>query len=297
MATVAPAHDLSDIGFKFGTYPVVGGDQAKPVHKIRVPKFESLEAERAHRKLHQAAALRWLGYNGYNNEGAGGHVTVRDPVMPDHFWINPHGKSFSQMRPEDLCFVNEEGVVVEGGNMHSINPAGYVIHSAIHKARPDVIAAVHCHSVPSKAFSALGIKLDPINQDACRFHNDHSICFHHGGIAFKKDEGTAIAKALGDNKAVILGNHGHLTVGKTVDAATFLFGAFDRCIQAQMLADTAAAARGIKTIRVSEEAADYSRKNYTDEMTYIMFQSAFEDVVRASNGELTFHVRGELPRE
>lgn len=52
--------------------------------------------------------------------------------------------------------------------MHSINPAGYVIHSAIHQARPDVIAAVHCHSVPSKAFSSLGIKLDPINQDACR---------------------------------------------------------------------------------------------------------------------------------
>ena len=77
MATVAPVNDLSDIGFKFGTYPVVGGDQAKPVHKIRVPKFESLEAERAHRKLHQAAALRWLGHNGYNNEGAGGHVTVR----------------------------------------------------------------------------------------------------------------------------------------------------------------------------------------------------------------------------
>ncbi len=90
MATVAPAHDLSDIGFKFGTYPVVGGDQAKPVHKIRVPKFESLDAERAHRKLHHAAALRWLGYNGYNNEGAGGHVTVRDPKMPDHFWYTTH---------------------------------------------------------------------------------------------------------------------------------------------------------------------------------------------------------------
>lgn len=130
-----------------------------------------------------------------------------------------------------------------------------------------------------------------------RFHNDHSICFHHGGIAFKKDEGTAIAEALGGNKVVILGNHGHLSVGKTVDQATFFFGAFDRCIQAQMLADTAAAARGIKTIKVNEEAADYSRSNYTDEMAYIMFQSAFEDVVRASNGELSFHVRGELPRE
>lgn len=201
------------------------------------------------------------------------------------------------MRPEDLCLVDEAGVVKEGGNMHSINPAGYVIHSAIHQARPDVIAAVHCHSVPSKAFSSLGIKLDPINQDACRFHNDHSICFQHGGVAFKKDEGTAIATALGGNKAVILANHGHLTVGKTVDAATFLFGAFDRCIQAQMLADTAAAARGIKPILVNEEAADFSRKNYTDEMTYIMFQSAFEDVVKASHGELSFHVPGELPRE
>lgn len=86
LASIAPESSLDRVGFRFGVYPVVGGEQAKPVHKIRVPKFESLEAERAHRKLHQAAALRWLGYNGYNNEGAGGHVTVRDPVMPDHFW-------------------------------------------------------------------------------------------------------------------------------------------------------------------------------------------------------------------
>ena len=107
-----------------------------------------------------------------------------------------------------------------------------------------------------------------------RFYNDHGICFHHGGIAFKSEEGKAIAQALGPHKAVILGNHGHLTVGKTVDAAAFLFGAFDRCIQAQMMADTAAAARGIKTIHVDHEVAEYSRTNYTDEMTYIMFQSA-----------------------
>jgi ribulose-5-phosphate 4-epimerase/fuculose-1-phosphate aldolase len=52
--------------------------------------------------------------------------------------------------------------------MHSVNPAGWVIHSAVHEARPDVVAAVHCHSVPSKAFSSLGCMLEPINQDACR---------------------------------------------------------------------------------------------------------------------------------
>lgn len=86
LASVAPVAPLDRIGFRFGVYPVVGGEQAKPVHTIRVPKFESLEAERAHRKLHHAVALRWLGYNGFNNEGAGGHVTVRDPIMTDHFW-------------------------------------------------------------------------------------------------------------------------------------------------------------------------------------------------------------------
>ncbi|KAH0838990.1 hypothetical protein FOPE_05613 [Fonsecaea pedrosoi] len=151
--------------FTYGAYQETG---TRPVKRIRYPKFQSLESERAFRKLHHAAALRWLGYQGYNNEGAGGHVTVRDPVLPDHFWINPHGKSFSYMTPDDLVLMNPKGEVVEGGNMHSVNPAGWVIHSAVHEARPDVVAAVHCHSVPSKAFSALGCHLEPINQDACR---------------------------------------------------------------------------------------------------------------------------------
>ena len=97
-----------------------------------------------------------------------GNSTTAFQYDTDFSRINPHGKSFRHMKPNDLCLVDEQGVVKEGGYMHSINPAGYVIHSAIHQARPDVIAAVHCHSVPSKAFSSLGIKLEPINQDACR---------------------------------------------------------------------------------------------------------------------------------
>ena len=169
--TISQTVDVPSLPFGYGSYtPSANAVQQTPVHHIRIPRFASLEAERAFRKLHHAAALRWLGYNGYNNEGAGGHVTVRDPLLPDHFWINPHGKSFSHMRPEDLVLVNEDGVVIDGhgGNLHSINPAGYVIHSAIHKARPDVVAVVHCHTVPSKAFSCLGVELEPINQDACR---------------------------------------------------------------------------------------------------------------------------------
>jgi ribulose-5-phosphate 4-epimerase/fuculose-1-phosphate aldolase len=73
---------------------------------------------------------------------------------------------------------------------------------------------------------------------------------------------------------VILGNHGHLTVAKSVDGAAFLFGAMDRCIQAQLLADAACAGRGTQTVKVSHEEAEYTRNVYNDEMVYIMFQSA-----------------------
>ena len=108
--------------------------------QIRIPIFATLEDEREYRELRHAAALRWLGLSGYNNEGAGGHVTVRDPILEDYFWINPPAVSFSQMNPEDLCLINEIGQVVEPGNMHAVNPAGFAIHVTVHKARPDSIA-------------------------------------------------------------------------------------------------------------------------------------------------------------
>jgi len=281
--------------FVYGAHPM-SGHQKEPVTQVRYPKLRSLEDEREFRKLHHAACLRWLGTNGYNDEGAGGHVTVRDPILTDHFWINPFCKSFRYIKPEDLCLVNEEGAVVAPGNMHAINPAGFAIHLAVHQARPDVLAAVHCHSVASKAFSALGCKLEPINQDACRFYGDHAIYDDFGGIVLAHEEGRRIARALGNNKAVILQNHGILTVAKTVDGATFLFGAMDRCIQAQLMADAAAAGRGTPTIKVGHEEAEYTRRIYTDEMEYNMFQSQFEDVVRASNGELSMLSGGEMPR-
>ncbi|KAK0879873.1 hypothetical protein LTR87_006359 [Friedmanniomyces endolithicus] len=278
--------------FTYGPHPI-SGNQTDAVKQVRIPTFTNPLDERAFRKLHAAACIRWLGLNGYNNEGAGGHITVRDPIKPDHFWINPFCKSFKYMKPDDLCLVDEEGIVQPEGNMHAINPAGFAIHAAVHQARPDVIAAVHCHSLPTKAFSALGCKLEPINQEACRFYEDHAVYEDFGGIVLAHEEGRRIAKALGEKKAVILQNHGILTVGKSVDAATYLFGAMDRCIEAQLLADAAAGGRGTKTIKIDHEEAVYTRRVYTDEMEYNMFQSCFEDIVRESRGELSMLSGGE----
>jgi ribulose-5-phosphate 4-epimerase/fuculose-1-phosphate aldolase len=116
-----------------------------------------------------------LGREGYGDEGGAGHISVRDPIMTDHFWMNPFFKSFKHMRVSDLVLVNEKGDVCEGGNMHAINKAGFMIHSEIHKARPDVVAACHAHSIAGKAFSSLGIELDISTQDTCAFWRDHTV--------------------------------------------------------------------------------------------------------------------------
>lgn len=117
---------------------------------------------------------------------------------------------FSQISVSDLILVNEDGEVVEGDE--PINAAAFAIHSEIHKARPDVHAACHAHSVHGKAFSAFGRQLDMITQDALRFYKSHAVYNQFGGVVLDREEGRRIAAALGDGKAAILQNHGLLTV-------------------------------------------------------------------------------------
>src|SRR3954454_3086416 len=142
------------------------------------PSFATVEEERQHRKQKLAGALRVFGRLGFG-EGVAGHITVRDPELTDHFWVNPFGMSFRLMRVSDLILVNHSGEVVDG--KHPVNRAAFVIHAAIHKARPDVIAAAHAHSVNGKAWSSLGRTLDPITQDACIFYEDHVVISEGGG--------------------------------------------------------------------------------------------------------------------
>ena len=144
----------------------------KAVQLAGPPTFETVEDERLHRKQKLAGALRIFGRFGFG-EGVAGHITVRDPEFPDHFWVNPFGRSFRHMRVSDLILVNHSGDVVYGSQ--PVNRAAFVIHSAIHSARPDVVAAAHSHSPYGKSFSSLGIPLAPLTQDACIFYEDHVV--------------------------------------------------------------------------------------------------------------------------
>lgn len=195
-----------------------------------------MKKERRQRKERLAAAFRLFGRFGFD-EGVAGHITVRDPERLDHFWVNPFGMSFKQISVSDLLLVNSQGEVVEGDR--PVNQAAFVIHSQVHAARPDVIAAAHSHSIYGKAFSSLGRLLDPITQDVCAFYGDHGLFDDYTGVVLDLDEGKRLAVALGGHKAIILRNHGLLTVGQTVDEAAFWFITMERSCQAQLLASAA----------------------------------------------------------
>src|SRR5690242_20690295 len=178
--------------------------------------FETVEEERMHRKVQLAAAFRMFSKAGLD-EGVAGHVTARDPEFTDSYWVNPFGMHFSLIKQSDLVRVDHAGNVVEGNR--AVNGAAVAIHCAVHQARPDVIAAAHAHGPYGKTLSALPMGIDMLTQDACAFYNDFGVYETFGGVVLSAEEGKRIGAALGDNKAVILRNHGMLTVGETVESA------------------------------------------------------------------------------
>jgi ribulose-5-phosphate 4-epimerase/fuculose-1-phosphate aldolase len=202
----------------------------------QIPEFASVEDERLHRKQRLAAGFRLFSRFGFD-EGVAGHITARDPELTDHFWVNPFAMHFGHIKVSDLLLVNEHGEVVEGNR--PVNTAAFVIHSQVHAARPDVVAAAHSHSVYGKTWSTLGRKLDPITQDVCAFYDDHAVFDDYTGVVLDLEEGKRIAHALDDNKAAILRNHGLLTVGRTVDEAVWWFITMERSCQAQLMAEAA----------------------------------------------------------
>jgi ribulose-5-phosphate 4-epimerase/fuculose-1-phosphate aldolase len=200
------------------------------------PESRSIEEERAHRKRVLAAGFRLFSKFGFE-EGVAGHITARDPELTDHFWVNPFGMPFAHIRVSDLILVSHDGTVVEGDM--PVNAAAFAIHSQVHAARPDAMGAAHSHSLHGKALSSLAQLLEPITQDACAFYDDHALFDDFTGVVLDPEEGKRIAHALGDNKAVILRNHGLLTVGETVESAIWWFVTMERSCQAQLLAKAA----------------------------------------------------------
>ena len=224
---------MTDVADDLGEFTPTPGSP-----ELKMPEVsEDFATERRNRKERLAAGLRVMGRLNLA-EGAAGHVTVRDPEHTDHFWVNPFGSNFKLMTVSDLICVDHEGNVVEGDR--PVNGAAFAIHSELHAARPDVVAAAHSHSMFGRTFSTLGQPLKMITQDSTMFYNDVALCnVGSGAVVLDTSVSKAMAESLGDNKALIHQNHGLITCGGSVDAAVWWFVALERCCQTQLLAESA----------------------------------------------------------
>ena len=136
-----------------------------------IPTFPSYAQHRQWMLSKMALAFRVFARKGYT-EGMSGHISVRDPENPHTFWTNPLSKHFGLLKASDMILVDYDGKAI-GGNMSlPANAAGFLIHSAVHKARPDVTAACHTHSPYGKAWSAFARPLEMLNQDVTYFYGD-----------------------------------------------------------------------------------------------------------------------------
>jgi ribulose-5-phosphate 4-epimerase/fuculose-1-phosphate aldolase len=229
-------------------------------------------AERAHRKAQLAIAFRMFARYGYD-EGAAGHITVRDPGRPDHFWVNPFSVPFARIRVSDLLLIDAEGRVVEGERR--TNKAAFYIHSSIHEARPDAIAVAHAHTIHGRAFSALDQELLPIIQESCAFYDNHVVFREYKGLVVERVESERIAEVLGQHRAVILRHHGLITVGGSVEETAWWFHTMERACQMQMLAQAA----GTPRVMSEEEAVLAARQFGSPNMARLGFRLIAEQIV------------------
>ncbi|MEM7019269.1 MAG: class II aldolase/adducin family protein [Pseudomonadota bacterium] len=199
------------------------------------PAFDNIEDERQHRIQRLAAACRIFGKAGFS-EGLLGHVTVRDPENPEHFWANPVGVSFRIMRVSDIVLVDHDGKLLQGSK--PVNPVGVLLHSAIHRAYSEVTAVCHAHSVYGSAWSAFGRPIDPITQDTAIFYDDQAIV-REPRVAMDATAADQFAAGFKGKRTGIQPGHGLFTTGQTVDEAAWRFVTMDRACQVQLLAEAA----------------------------------------------------------
>jgi len=187
------------------------------------------------------------------------HITAKVPGPDDHFLINPFGLHYSEVTASNLVKIDLDGNIV-GDSEWPVNLAGFVIHSAIHRARPDVQCIMHTHTTTGMAVACLEAGLTQTNfysamLEGCVAYHDFE------GTTTRADECDRLVDSLGDKDLLILRNHGLLTCGSTVAEAFAHLYRLQRACDVQVATAAAAPATGAGIIAVDEAAARYSTES------------------------------------
>lgn len=186
------------------------------------------------------------------------HISARVPGPEHHFLINAFGQLWDEIGASTLVKVTLDGDIVDDPTGYGFNRAGYVIHSAVHRARPDVECVMHTHTQSGIAVSAQEAGLLPISQHAMRFWN--SIAYHdYEGLALELDEQARLVRDLGSHKAMILRNHGLLACGASIPETFDLMYYLERACQTQVTAMSGGARLRVPAPAVAEKTASQFR--------------------------------------
>ncbi|KWR78629.1 class II aldolase/adducin family protein [Cupriavidus sp. IDO] len=201
----------------------------QPARATGAPQPITPEEQRV--RVDLAAAYRLAALQGWDDL-IYTHISAAVPGEPDHFLINPFGFAFDEIRASDLVKINGRGEVV-GETVHPVNVTGFALHAAVHAARVDAMCVMHLHNTAGIAVSAQADGLLPLSQHAMRFHG--RIAYHdYEGLAFSPAEGARLTESLGDHPAMLLRNHGTLTVGRTVAEAYVLMATLIKACEVQL---------------------------------------------------------------
>ena len=212
------------------------------------------DAERQMR-VDLAACYRLIALNGMDDLLAT-HISARVPGKEEHFLINPYGLLFSQVTASNLVKVDLAGNIVSPSPW-PINPAGFVIHSAIHGARPDVICIIHTHTVAGMAIACMEDGLLPLSQKSLRFYN--RIAYHdYEGKSDDLDERSRLVRDIGNKNAMILRNHGLLVCGPTIGQAYHHMLNLEKSCKVQL----AAMQSGGKLIQLSATVQEHAARQH-----------------------------------
>jgi ribulose-5-phosphate 4-epimerase/fuculose-1-phosphate aldolase len=178
-----------------------------------------------------AACYRLIDMFGWSDL-LGTHISARVPGPEDHFLLNPYGMMFDEITASSLVKIDMEGNKVEPSD-YGVNQAGFVIHSAVHMARHDLVCVLHTHTIAGCAVSCQKEGLLPLNQHALGVIGD--VAYHsYEGAATRLDERERILADLGDRRILVLRNHGLLTVGRSIGEAFVATYKMERACEMQL---------------------------------------------------------------
>lgn len=196
--------------------------------------------ERVRRQTEMIDGYHILASYGWGDDGAG-HISARDPEHLESFWLLRYGVSFARATIDDLVLVGPDGAATHGSDDDvPINFAAFCIHAPIHRARPDVVSAVHTHTGYGTPFAALARPMRACSQEACAFYGDQGVFLGEELDVLDLAVGGRLAAALGPHRLLVLANHGLLTVGATVGQAIGFFLLAERAAEVEIKAGAAA---------------------------------------------------------